>query len=73
MCQTNKAFEDQDFGIIMQVNIKTNNVKLDSTHPLALVPYTNVQKQEHKTLKVDVMFIQNFHHPIVVKNLAKAF
>ena len=57
----------------MQVNIETNDVKLDSTHPLALVPYTNVQKQEHKTLKVDVMFIQNFHNPILVKNLGKAF
>ena len=57
----------------MQVNIEPNHVKFDSTHPLALVPYTNVQKQEHKTLKVDVMFIQNFHHLIVVKNLAKAF
>ena len=57
----------------MQVNIEPNHVKLDSTHPLARVPYTNVQKQEHKTLKVDVMFIQNFHHLIVVKNLAKAF
>ena len=57
----------------MQVNIKPNHVKLDSTHPLALVPYTNVQKQEHKTLKVDVMFIQNFHNPVLVKNLGKAF
>ena len=57
----------------MQVNIETNDVKLDSTHPLAPVPYTNVQKQEHKTLKVDVMFIQNFHNPVLVKNLAKAF
>ena len=57
----------------MQVNIKPNHVKLDSTHPLALVRYTNVQKQEHKTLTVDVMFIQNFHNPVLVKNLAKAF
>ena len=57
----------------MQVNIEPNHVKLDSTHPLALVPYTNVQKQEHKTLKVDVMFIQNFHHPVLVKNLGKTF
>ena len=57
----------------MQVNIKPNHVKLGSTNPLAPVPYTNVQKQEHKILKVDVKFIQNFHHPIVVKNPAKAF
>ena len=57
----------------MQVNIKPNHVKLGSTHPLAPVPYTNVQKQEHKTLKVDVMFIQNFHNPVLVKNLGKAF
>ena len=51
----------------MQVNIETNDVKLDSTHPLALVPYTNVQKQEHKTLKVDVMFIQIFTIPYWLK------
>ena len=57
----------------MQVNIEPNHVKLDSTHPLARVPYTNVQKQEHKTLKVDVMFIQNFYHSVLVKNPAKAF
>ena len=57
----------------MQVNIEPNHVKLSLTHPLALVPYTNVQKQEHKTLKVDVMFIQNFHNPVLVKNLGKAF
>ena len=57
----------------MQVNIKPNHVKLGSTYPLVPVPYTNVQKQEHKTLKVDVMFIQNFYHSVLVKNPAKAF